>query len=243
MKDLIKLLGKPLKFEEAIEYFKDKLPVNSKEFYKISEEYKALAFTISGYSQIQILKKFHDVLLKAIEDGTTMEQFKKDMNEFLEAKGYMGITNFQADNIFRTNAQTAYAVGHYKQMTNPTVMKLRPYWQYDAVNDNKTRLSHRAMDGRVYRADDPIWDTWYPPNGYRCRCGIRTLSERQIKQQGLKVETEMPKAGVVNGVFVNILPDHNFDTNPAKVAFKPDLKNYPENFKKAFDKRQSSKRK
>ena len=52
------------------------------------------------------------------------------MNEFLEAEGYEGLDPLQADLIFRTNIQTAYNVGHYEQMTDPGVMKLRPYWQY-----------------------------------------------------------------------------------------------------------------
>ncbi|CAH8721330.1 hypothetical protein HTL2_006310 [Paenibacillus melissococcoides] len=48
------------------------------------------------------------------------------------------------------------------------------------------------MHGRVFRADDPIWNTWYPPNGFRCRCTVRTLSERQVRERGLKVETTPP---------------------------------------------------
>lgn len=40
---------------------------------------------------------------------------------------YEGITPYQAENIFRTNIQTAYNVGHYKQMTEPGVKALRPY--------------------------------------------------------------------------------------------------------------------
>ncbi|PHS34908.1 MAG: phage head morphogenesis protein [Alkaliphilus sp.] len=238
MKDLIKLLRSPLKFEEAIEYFGEKLPVSPKEFYSLAEKYRASAFTVSGYSQVQVLNKFHGALLTAIEEGTTMEQFKKDMNKFLDEKGYTGITNFQADNIFRTNAQTAYSVGHYKQITDPTVVKLRPFWMYDAVDDRKTRLTHRAMDQKVYRADDPVWDVWYPPNGFKCRCGVVTLSERQVKQRNIKVEEGMPGAGVVEGTFVNILPDRNFRTNPAKISFKPDLKGYPETLKKAFERRE-----
>jgi len=242
MKELFNLItDKEIKFEEAIDYFKGKVPVTPQAFYKIAKEYRALAFTVSGYTKIQVLKKFYDELLRAIEDGTTVREFKEKMNEFLEKKGYEGITNFQADNIFRTNIQTAYNVGHYQQMTSPEVMRLRPYWQYDAVNDRKTRLSHRAMDGKVYRADDPIWDTWYPPNGYRCRCGVRTLSERQVRERGLKIETEPPVAGEVDGYFVNILPDKNFDTNPAKVEFNPDLKDYPKSLKKAFENREKQK--
>lgn len=242
MKELFDLItDEEIKFEEAINYFKDKVPVTSQAFYKISKEYRTLAFTVSGYTKIQVLKKFYDELLIALEEGTTMREFKEQMNEFLEKKGYEGLSNFQADNIFRTNIQTAYQVGHYEQMTSPEVLRLRPYWQYDAVNDRKTRLSHRAMDGRVYRADDPIWDIWYPPNGFRCRCGVKTLSERQVKERGLKVETEIPVAGVAEGKFTTILPDKDFDTNPAKIKFNPDLEGYPKSLKKAFEEREKLK--
>lgn len=152
---------------------------------------------------------------------------------------YEGITPYQAENIFRTNIQTAYNVGHYKRMTEPGVKALRPYWQYDAVNDSKTRPSHLAMDGRVFMADDPIWDTWFPPNGFKCRCTVKTLSKRQMEQRGLTVETEAPRAArLEDGRFVNILPDPQFDTNPAKVRYQPDLTGYPEPLKKAYQERE-----
>ena len=114
------------------------------------------------------------------------------MNEFLASEGYEGLDPLQADLIFRTNIQTAYNVGHYEQMTDPGVMKLRPYWQYDAVNDAHTRPSHLAMDGRVFPADSAVWDSWFPPNGFRCRCTVKTLSKRQVEARGLKVEQSAP---------------------------------------------------
>lgn len=221
-------------FEEAVSYFKDKIPVTSKEFYKLTDEYKTLAFTVSGYTKFEVLKTFHDELQAAIENGDTMKSFKDKMNTFLQDKGYEGLTDFQADNIFRTNTQTAFQVGHYQQMTDPDVLKLRPYWQYEAVNDKHTRPKHLAMDGRVFPADSPVWNIWYPPNGFRCRCTVRSLSKRQVEQQGLKVETEAPKAAEVNGQFVNVQPDPHFKINPAKVPFSPDLTGYPEPLKKAY---------
>ena len=137
---------------------------------------------------------------------------------------YDGVTPYQAENIFRTNVQTAYNVGHYKQMTDPDMMELRPYWQYDAVNDSRTRPSHLAMDGRVFPADSPVWDTWFPPNGFKCRCTVRTLSKRQVERMGLQVETQLPKSGILeDGRFVNLMPDPHFATNPAKTPWRPDL--------------------
>ena len=233
----INILYGDLSFEEAEKYFGGKIPVSKKEFKKIKDEYRTKAFTISGYNNMEIIKKFIDELQKAIDNGSTLNDFQKEINSFLDSKGYEGITPYQADNIFRTNIQTAYSVGHYAAMTDPEVKKIRPYWQYDAVNDGKTRPSHRAMDELVYPADHPFWDVYYPPNGFRCRCGVRTLSRRQVEQRGLKVMEELPERGVdvETGEMFRIYPDRNFNYNPAKKAFKADIKSYPEPLKKAYE--------
>lgn len=229
------LNGGDMTFEEAVEYFRRRIPVTAKVFYSIAYDYRVLAFTVSGYSKLQILRRFYEELLAALEQGNTLAEFRSNMNGFLEREGYEGVTPYQAENIFRTNIQTAYNVGHYKQMTDPEVMKLRPYWQYDAVNDSRTRPSHLAMDGRVFPADSPVWDTWYPPNGFRCRCTVTTLSARQVKERGLKVETEAPQAADIgDGRIVQVLPDPSFRHNPAKRPFKPDLEGYPEALKRAY---------
>lgn len=215
-------------FEEAVEYFKGRIPVSADVFYSIAEQYRGLAFTVSGYTKAQILKRFYDEILAALEDGSTLSEFRSRMNAFLQDEGYEGLDPLQADLIFRTNIQTAYNVGHYEQMTDPGVMKLRPYWQYDAVQDSHTRPSHLAMDGKVFPADHPVWDTWFPPNGFRCRCIVRTLSKRQVEARGLTVEDKFPA----------IAPDPHFGTNPAKVKFEPDLKGYPDALVKAYQNRE-----
>lgn len=215
-------------FEEAVEYFKGRIPVSADVFYSIAEQYRGLAFTVSGYTKAQILKRFYDEILAALEDGNTLSEFRSRMNAFLQDEGYEGLDPLQADLIFRTNIQTAYNAGHYEQMTDPGVMKLRPYWQYDAVLDSHTRPSHLAMDGKVFPADHPVWDTWFPPNGFRCRCTVRTLSKRQVEARGLTVEDKFPA----------IAPDPHFGTNPAKVQFEPDLKGYPDALVKAYQNRE-----
>ena len=79
----------------------------------------------------------------------------------------------------------------------------------------------------------------FPPNGFKCRCTVKTLSKRQMEQRGLTVETEAPRAArLEDGRFVNILPDPQFDTNPAKVRYQPDLTGYPEPLKKAYQERE-----
>ena len=60
----------------------------------------------------------------------------------------------------------------------------------------------------IHAAGDRSW-TWMQP---------------ELEQRGLTVETEAPRAArLEDGRFVNILPDPQFDTNPAKVRYQPDL--------------------
>lgn len=54
------LMRENMTFEEAVRYFKERIPVTAAQFYSIAEEYRGLAFTVSGYTKAQILKRFYD---------------------------------------------------------------------------------------------------------------------------------------------------------------------------------------
>ena len=81
---------KDMTFEEAVAYFKERVPVTASRFYQIAAEYRALAFTVSGYTKAQVLKKFYDELLAALEEGNSLAEFRENMNDFLEVEGYDG---------------------------------------------------------------------------------------------------------------------------------------------------------
>ena len=233
---MAKITLEPLPFKEAIEFFKDKVALTPDQYRALEEAVKVKAFTVSGITSLEVLTGILKQLESALNDGLTAKEFRDSVNEILVKKGYEGMTPFQADNIFRTNIQTAYSVGRYKQMTDPEVLSRRPYWQYDAVNDERTRPSHLAMDGKVYPADHPFWDTWYPPNGFRCRCSVRSLSERDIAREGLQIETEIPKLVEPPGrPAMPLMPDPGFAYNPGKAAWKPDLSKYPEDLREAYE--------
>lgn len=157
----------PLPFKEAIDFFKGKVTLTPKEFSELEEECKAKAFTISGIAKLDILNDVMRELQKVLDEGITFKEWRDNTNKMLEQKGWKGLSPYRADNIFRTNIQTAYNVGAYKRMTNPDVIDRRPYWMYDAVNDNRTRPTHMALNRKVFPAGHSFWDTWYPPNGYR----------------------------------------------------------------------------
>lgn len=225
-------------FKAAVEFLKKKKSVSKEEFLKMDEASRAKAFMVSGYTKAEVLDSFLQALTEAVELGSTKEEFQKKMDTFLEENGYEGVNPFKADVIFRTNLQTAYNAGHYKSMTDDTVMKLRPFWQYHTAADGNVREEHAQMHGKVYRADDPIWDVWYPPNGFRCRCSVVSLSERQVKERGLTVETKPPrKVDRETGEILESRPDKGFATNPAKQVWEPDLTVLSTPVRKVFEKR------
>jgi SPP1 gp7 family putative phage head morphogenesis protein len=134
---------------------------------------------------MDILRDIQTSLEEAIgaEGGMTLREWKAGIRDTLERKGWYApegkativkmpdgsvrkrLTGWRLDNIFATNSQEAYSTGRHKQLQE--VKDRRPYWMYVAVMDSATRPDHAAMNGKVWHADHPIWDKWYPPNGFR----------------------------------------------------------------------------
>lgn len=86
-----------------------------------------------------------------------------------------------------------------------------PYLQYDAVMDERTRLTHREMHGIVLRWDDDFWQTYYPPNDWGCRCDVRQLDDAEVTDiTKLKLKPNPPmfrnNVGVGGQVFSDIHP-------------------------------------
>lgn len=46
------------------------------------------------------------------------------------------------------------------------------YLQYRTAKDGKVRPEHAALDGVTLPPSDSFWDTYYPPNGWNCRCNV-----------------------------------------------------------------------
>ena len=209
---------KKMSFEEAIEYFRDKVPMTAAEYEALVAEigkYAASqAFTVAHIASADLLQALHDEVLKAIEEGGTFWDFREGIDEIMERLGWEGMAPYRLDNIYRTNIQNAYNVGRYKQMER--IAARRPYWEYDAVNDSQTRPSHLAHDGKIYHHEHPFWDTWYPPNGYRCRCRVNSISREEMEAEGLKEET----------TGTDLKPDPGFEYNPAKQKWRPEPGRY-----------------
>lgn len=233
---------KDVVFHEAVNFLKKKKVFTEEVYHALDEQSQKKAFTVAGYTNIEVLQIFLDELVKSAENGETKEQFREKMNTFLVDHGYEGMSKRKSDIVFRQNIQTAFQVGHYQSMTEPTTKKLRPYWKYMTAGDGEVRDAHAAMEGKVFSADDPIWDVWYPPNGFCCRCTVVSLSKAQVERMGIVVETAAPNlVDYTTGEIKIPFPDSGFSNNPAKEEWKPDMTNISSPLQKIYEKAQKAK--
>lgn len=177
----------PVKPKEAVEFWKTRTPLTESQLKQLDAGARDRAFTVAGLAKQDQVALVHKALQDALENGTTLADFKKQLGPLIREHGW---TNYRLDTIFRTNLQTAYAAGRYAQMQS--AKEYLPYWEYFTVGDDRVRPGHAALDGFVFPADHEFWDSNYPPNGYKCRCGVRAVSGREVERLGLTVQNEMP---------------------------------------------------
>lgn len=178
-----------LTFAEALAYATSRRVVLPEEYYDAEQSAsRSRAFSIAGVASRDQLQGVLDSLAKVSKEGMTFDQWKA-MVKGGDIK--LGLPDYRLDNIFRTNMQSAYSVGHWKQQQRNK--DRRPYLMYDAINDTRVRPSHLKLDNIIRPVDDAFWDEHYPPNGYRCRCSVISLTAAQAEARG--GVTEEPAEG------------------------------------------------
>ncbi len=187
---------------EAVQYFRSKGIAVTENWHDLWQEAHARAFTVAGVAKLDLLQDIRGAVDTAIREGRTERWFLNELAPILKKKGWWGkkeVTNPDTGEvrhvrqgspsrlklICRQNTQGAYMAGRYKQQLENA--DYEPFWQYVAVLDQKTRPAHAALNGKVFRYDDPFWGAMYPPNGWSCRCRVAAYSESRLKRRGLKV--------------------------------------------------------
>jgi SPP1 gp7 family putative phage head morphogenesis protein len=197
--DLKAIFG--LEPKNAVDYLKSKGYAITWNWQEMLDQAHDQSFTVAKAMRLDLLSDIRGALETALQEGQTLKQFIKDLKPVLESQGWWGqqvIVDSKGvgelvqlgsprrlKTIYQTNLQSAYMAGRKAEMEQTT--ETHPYWMYVAILDGKTRPSHRALNGQVFRHDDPIWSAIFPPNGFNCRCRVVALSEAAVKRRGLKV--------------------------------------------------------
>lgn len=176
----------------VLEYFRGRGYEITWDWHEMWQADHARAFTVAKAARLDVLSELRDSLDRAIEEGQTLRQFSRELAPRLRKLGWWGVRDGvqlgswnRLRTIFDTNMRVSYSAAHYRaQIANK---EARPYWQYHQIQRDSKRDDHAVLHLKVFRADDPIWDRFYPPNGWSCGCWIRALTEAQVKAMGLTV--------------------------------------------------------
>ncbi|MDD5479686.1 phage minor head protein [Rhodoferax sp.] len=195
---LMALFGMPPK--EAMAYLEGKGLRITFNWAEMLDEAHARAFTVAKAMRLDVLRDIRTGVLDALATGKTLRQFEAELTPLLQAKGWWGkqiVVDSQGQaqqvqlgsphrlkTIYQTNLQSAFMAGRMQAQMAATSCV---YLMYVAVMDGRTRASHAALDGKIWRKDDAVWASIYPPNGHNCRCRTRGLTEGQLKREGLSL--------------------------------------------------------
>ncbi|GLK85697.1 phage head morphogenesis protein [Ancylobacter defluvii] len=228
-----------LKFDEAIAYLRQKTNTTSEHWTDVYAAENVRAFTVAGAGTDALVGDFRKAVTKALETGTSLRDFRDDFDAIVDKHGWIhnGTPGWRSRIIFETNLSTAYSAGRYAQQTEPETLAAFPYWEYVHSGSAHPREAHKALNGKIYRADDPWWDTYYPPNGWGCGCRVRPVSARGLARMGIRgpvlpaptIETRQwvnPHTGEIKYVPVGI--DPGFEHNPGR-AWKAERVQLPAN--------------
>lgn len=188
----LKKLGVIPKF--VLDFLKDKILKPSFDFRDIWREENQHAFTIAKSTSHNILSDVRDTLVDALEDGTTFEQFKKDITPLLQAKGWWGVqevtdpaTGKKVDaqlgsprrlkTIYQANLRSARAAGQWERIQK--TKRALPFLIYELGPSLEHRVIHEAWEGILLPVDDPFWKTHFAPNGWGCKCRIRAVTKAE----------------------------------------------------------------
>lgn len=176
-------------FERQIAYFGKKINLPTDSYADVSAMMHDYAFVVAGANTAEMVADFRRAMDRAITDGQSFSEFKKHYKQIAKRHQFDD-SNHRAKLIYTTNLYASYNHGRYEQQS--LLRDVLPYWQYQHNDNANPRLHHKALDGVVYRADDPWWQSYYPPRGYNCHCTVRAYDDKDLERYGLTVSTPPP---------------------------------------------------
>lgn len=154
------------------------------------------AFTVSRLARGDLLEALQASLAKSVAGDLSRRDWIKSTEQLLKNAGWWGTTEVtdprtgellktrfnhaRLQLIFDTNVRQAAAAGQWQRMLRN--QRTHPYARYVAMDDERTRPQHRAWHNVTLPLDDAWWATHRPPNGWRCRCRVIGVTQREYDQ-------------------------------------------------------------
>lgn len=186
---------------------------------------------LSNIHQFSAVKSYHqnqEFKLMLFDDNGQLESFNSFKNKIAARFGFYNQTALSAeyDNSL-ASSQMAVLWNHYND---------DDLLEYSTAGDDRVRDEHKLLDGITLPKNSNFWKSYYPPNGWRCRCTVipgvvknmkfneaeaSSLGKKSIKHDDLGVFKN--NTGISEIIFKN---DHPFYRKADKEFPFDAVKNY-----------------
>lgn len=183
--------------DAATDWLSRRRLVTEQEFKELDAQSQSAAFTIARLKTVDAVQAIRDTVQDVVRVGVTLPEFQEAVKSTVQNV----FSPVQVETLFRTHVGLAQAAGQRAIIEHPVVIDEFPYLLWSATHDDRTRPDHLAMEHHgqngtaVYRRDDPIWETLWPPAGWNCRCNVIPLSVEDAARHGSREAARWLRTG------------------------------------------------
>lgn len=192
-----------LPFEEALAFFRRKNLITEDEFDALQDRYREGGFVARRLASRRLQEVARASIERLLSQDFTIDDVVRAIRDAERDELGLGISPASPaylETVIRTNVASAYGHGRYEALQDPSVQAARPFVRYVTAADDAVRPNHLALHGKVFRIGSDEASHYAPPLGFRCRCAMTSLSERQFTARGyVLTEGRVPGVEPDNG--------------------------------------------
>lgn len=119
------------------------------------------------FSGIKTFHELNEAFPSMLDENGNKKPFERFLNDVQKINSTYNANYLHAEyNFVQASATMAAKWEQFSEDGD------RYYLQYRTAKDDKVRPEHAALDGVTLPMSDSFWETYYPPNGWNCRCTV-----------------------------------------------------------------------
>ena len=119
------------------------------------------------FSGIKTFHELNEAFPSLLDENGNRKPFERFLNDVQKIDDTYNSHYLRAEyNFVQSSAQMAAKWEQFAEDGD------RYNLQYRTAGDSKVRPAHAALNGVTLPPSDPFWQTYYPPNGWNCRCNV-----------------------------------------------------------------------
>ena len=181
-------------YDDALDFLRRRLELTPDVVSHLGETYGEAAKAATQAFSEELERKVQQAILESTLAGHGVNKGVQAIRGAFEDAGFTPGRSYAIEGIFRTQTQIAYSAGRWNGLQDDDVQEILWGYQYCTVGDDRVRPSHAEMDGVKAPKDDPLWQKWWAPAGYNCRCtNLEIFNDQSIAEPTIVPDVEPDK--------------------------------------------------